>query len=179
MGRTGICMPARAPRGVDPGVVSRVLEVIPKARLRDRVLFGLIAATGLRASEALGAYVEDLCLARDDEHLTVTGKGQRTRTVLLDDPALLVLLRRYLRATGYQRGPLFRAEKPHRWAAALRLGAAAVEQVLPCGRGAGWSSSTAALPRHRADQWWGAGGDGAQAARASQHHCHVAVRGQV
>lgn len=121
-----VSVPARAPRGVDRGVVSRVLEVIPKARLRDRVLFGLIAATGLRASEALGAYVEDLCLARDDEHLTVTGKGQRTRTVLLDDPALLVLLRRYLRATGYQRGPLFRAEKNHiggplRYASAQQL----------------------------------------------------------
>ena len=86
----------------------------------------MIAATGLRASEALGAYVEDLCVARDDEHLTVTGKGQRTRTVLLNDPALLVLLRRYLRATGYQQGPLFRAEKNHvggplRYASARQL----------------------------------------------------------
>lgn len=106
-----VSVPPRAPRGVDPVVLARVLAGIPKVRLRDRVLFGLIAATGLRAGEALGAYVEDLVLARDDEHLTVTGKGRRVRTVLLDDPALLVLLRRYLRVTGYRRGPLFRAEK--------------------------------------------------------------------
>jgi integrase/recombinase XerC/integrase/recombinase XerD len=121
-----VSVPPRAPRGVDPAVLARVLAGIPKARLRDRVLFGLIAATGLRAGEALGAYVEDLVLARDDEHLTVTGKGRRVRTVLLDDPALLVLLRRYLRATGYRRGPLFRAEKnniggPLRYASAQEL----------------------------------------------------------
>jgi integrase/recombinase XerD len=121
-----VSVPPRAPRGVDSVVLARVLEGIPKARLRDRVLFGLIAATGLRAGEALGAYVEDLVLARDDEHLTVTGKGRRVRTVLLDDPALLVLLRRYLRATGYRRGPLFRAEKnniggPLRYASAQEL----------------------------------------------------------
>jgi len=33
--------------------------------------------------------------------------------VLLDDPALVALLRRYLRQTSYTRGPLFRAAKNH------------------------------------------------------------------
>ena len=106
-----VVVPARQPRGVDPARVERVLAAIPAGRLRDRVLFALIATTGLRVSEALGAYVEDLELDRDNEHLTVTAKGGRRRTVLLDDPALLVLLRRYLRTTGYIRGPLFRASK--------------------------------------------------------------------
>jgi len=41
----------------------------------------------------------------------VLGKGGRRRTVLLDDPKLVTLLRRYLSTTGYQHGPLLRAEK--------------------------------------------------------------------
>ncbi len=106
-----VTVPARQPRAVDPARVDRVLAAIPTSRLRDRVLFALIATTGLRASEALGAYVEDLQLDRDNEHLTVTAKGGRRRTVLLDDPAFLALLRRYLKTTGYTRGPLFRAAK--------------------------------------------------------------------
>jgi integrase/recombinase XerD len=106
-----VVAPQRQPRGVAPARVRRVLDRIPKRKLRDRVLFELIAATGLRAAEALGVYVEDLDLTPDDEHLTVTGKGDRQRTILLDDPAFLALLRRYLKATGYTKGPLFRAEK--------------------------------------------------------------------
>jgi integrase/recombinase XerD len=43
----------------------------------------------------------------------VHGKGGRSRTILLDDEHLVALLRRYLRATGYTRGPLFRAAKNH------------------------------------------------------------------
>ena len=31
----------------------------------------------------------DLDLRKDDEHLTVTGKGSKQRKLLLDDPALL------------------------------------------------------------------------------------------
>ncbi len=41
------------------------------------------------------------------------GKGGRTRTVLLDEDRLVATLRRYLSATGYRSGPLFRAEKNH------------------------------------------------------------------
>lgn len=108
-----VSVPQRLPRSVEPARVEKVLAAIPKRKLRDRVLFGLIHTTGLRAAEALGVYVEDLTLDPDDEHLVVTAKGGRQRTILLDDPAFLVLLRRYLRATGYTRGPLFRAEKNH------------------------------------------------------------------
>jgi integrase len=66
---------------------------------------------GLRAGEALDLYVEDLDLSRDNEHISVLGKGGRRRTVLLDDPKLVTLLRHYLKTTGYEHGPLFRAEK--------------------------------------------------------------------
>jgi site-specific recombinase XerD len=101
------------PRGVDPARVEKILAVIPKPNLRDRVLFTLIARTGLRAGEALGVHVEDLTLTPDDEHVTVHGKGGRSRTILLDDPALVALIHRHLRATGHTRGPLFRAAKNH------------------------------------------------------------------
>jgi integrase/recombinase XerD len=43
----------------------------------------------------------------------VRGKAGCTRTVLLDDDRLVATLRRYLTATGYRSGPLFRAEKNH------------------------------------------------------------------
>ncbi len=106
-------LPAPVPRGLAPGQVEAILAVIPRARLRDRVLFGLIAQTGLRVGEALAVHVEDLDLTPGDEHLRVVGKGGRPRTVLLDDDRLMVLLRRYLTAAGYRSGPLFRAEKNH------------------------------------------------------------------
>ncbi|MEU1813387.1 tyrosine-type recombinase/integrase [Micromonospora aurantiaca (nom. illeg.)] len=106
-------VPEAPPRGVDPARVEKVLAAIPKRNLRDRVLFTLIARTGVRAGEALGVHVEDLTLTADDEHVTVHGKGGRSRTILLDDSILVALLRRYLRATGYTHGPLFRASKNH------------------------------------------------------------------
>jgi len=99
------------PRGLTPPQVAAVLTVIPKDRVRDRVLFTLLATTGLRVGEALGLHVEDVSLHRDDERVSVLGKGGKRRTVLLDDPILVRLLRRYLRETGYAHGPLFRAER--------------------------------------------------------------------
>lgn len=99
------------PRGFTPTQVQALLAAIPTSRLRDRVLFTLLATTGLRIGEALGLHVEDLRLGRDDERLSVRGKGGRHRTVLLEEPTLLRLLRRYLRETGYTSGPLFRAER--------------------------------------------------------------------
>lgn len=99
------------PRGVGVAVVEKVLAAISASQPRDRLLFQLIAGTGLRVSEALGLYVEDLDLTADDEHLRVKGKGGRHRTLLLDDPALVRQLRTYLRKHGYQHGPLFRAAK--------------------------------------------------------------------
>jgi integrase/recombinase XerD len=131
-------VPEPGPRGVDPARVDKVLAAIPKRSLRDRVLFTLIARTGVRASEALGVHVEDLTLTPDDEHVTVYGKGGRSRTILLDDSALVALIRRYLRVTGYTRGPLFRAAKNNiggslRYASAQALwakyNAAAAEDV--------------------------------------------------
>lgn len=94
--------------------IERIFEQIPAHHLRDQLLFKLIFETGLRISEALSLYIDDLDLAIDDEHITVVGKGRQRRTILLDDPSLVVLLKRYLDKHGYQHGPLFRAHKNYR-----------------------------------------------------------------
>jgi integrase len=105
--------PAETPPFVLPGssLTNTPLRAIPKTRDRDRLLFGLLYTTGMRVGEALAIEVDDLDLSRDDEHVTVLGKGGRRRTVLLDDSTLVALLRRYLKARGYRHGALFRAEK--------------------------------------------------------------------
>lgn len=104
-------LPLSPPRPVPTEHIEAVLRTIPKTRDRDRLLFGLLHTTGMRVGEALAIEVDDLDLSRDDEHVTVLGKGGRRRTVLLDDSTLVALLRRYLKARGYQHGALFRAEK--------------------------------------------------------------------
>ena len=93
------------------GSIEAIFKRIPDHCLRDRVLFRLIFETGLRVSEALSLYIEDLDLSCDDEHMTVIGKGQIKRTLLLDDRRLVALLKRYLRHCDYHQGPVFRAQK--------------------------------------------------------------------
>lgn len=104
-------VPEPEPRGVKRELIDVVLKVIPRDQPRDQLLFRLLAETGLRISEALQLDVDDLDLTRDDEHLHVIGKRGHRRTVLLDDPKLVALLRRYLKETQVRHGPLFRALK--------------------------------------------------------------------
>ncbi|GMA14334.1 integrase (plasmid) [Deinococcus metallilatus] len=104
-------LPPPHPRGLRREELECIFAVIPPEQARDALLFRLVFETGLRIGEALGAHVEDLDLTRGDEHLMVTGKGNRKRTVLLDDPKLVSMLRRYLRTLGYTHGPLFQATK--------------------------------------------------------------------
>ncbi len=99
------------PRGVERDQIERILKAIPAECQRDRLFSRLLLETGLRVSEGLSLYVEDLDLSLDNEHLTVVGKGGKRRTVLIDDPHLVKLLRAYLKRMGYQHGSLFRAEK--------------------------------------------------------------------
>src|SRR3989440_12849442 len=91
--------------------IERILKGIPAECQRDRLFFYLLLETGLRVSEGLSLYVEDLDLSLDNEHLAVLGKGGKRGTVLLDDPRLVQHLRAYLKWMGYKHGPLFRAEK--------------------------------------------------------------------
>jgi integrase/recombinase XerD len=88
-------VPEPMPRGVERARIDAVLAAIPRTHLRDQLLFRLLVETGLRISEALRIDVEDLNLAIDDEHVRVFGKRGQRRTVLLDDPQLVRLLRRY------------------------------------------------------------------------------------
>ncbi len=104
-------LPDPAPRGVPRAQIEAIFAAIPRDRRRDRLLFRLVYATGLRIGEALALHVEDLDLTPDDERLRVLGKGGRRRTILLDDPALVRELRAYLVATKYKHGALFRAAK--------------------------------------------------------------------
>ncbi len=102
---------APQPRGVARDRIECILDCIPADCLRDRLFFRLLLETGLRVSEGLSLYVEDLDLSLDNEHLVVVGKGGKRRTVLLDDPHLVKSLRTYLKRMGYTSGLLFRAEK--------------------------------------------------------------------
>lgn len=99
------------PRGLPTEKINAILAVIPTRAKRDRLLFRLLVETGLRISEALHLYVEDLDLTLDSEHLLVHGKGGRQRSILLDDPRLVHQLKVYLTTSGYRHGPLFRTEK--------------------------------------------------------------------
>lgn len=63
------------PRGVAQEQVEAILGAIPRSRSRDRLLFRLLAETGLRVGEALALHVDDIALAPDDERLHVLGKG--------------------------------------------------------------------------------------------------------
>jgi len=100
--------PSLPPHG---DTIEAIFKHIPDPCLRDRVLFRLIFETGLRVSEALSLYIEDLDLSHDDEHMTIIGKGQIKRTLLLDDRRLVALLKRYLRQCEFHQGPVFRAQK--------------------------------------------------------------------
>ena len=113
--------------------VERILAAIPARQRRDRLLFRLIFETGVRVGEAPGSYVEDVRLTLDDEHVAVLGKGNRRRTVLLDDPRLVGELRAYLTKAGYRFGPLFRAAKNGR-GGPLRYQSAQVRRQHDCGQ---------------------------------------------
>src|SRR5258708_23370619 len=54
------------PRGVERSLIERILKAIPAEHLRDRLFFRLLAETGLRVSEGLSLYVEDLDRSLDN-----------------------------------------------------------------------------------------------------------------
>jgi site-specific recombinase XerD len=73
--------------GIPNGIPARPLE------LRDRAIFELAYACGLRAEELVSLRVDDVDW--DGEQLRVEGKGRKTRFVPVGEPAM-VALRRYL-----------------------------------------------------------------------------------
>jgi integrase/recombinase XerD len=105
--------PEKLPRPLDKRVVEKILKAIPSQALRDRLLFTLITDTGLRISEALNIYLEDISLNPDDEKITIrSGKGGKSRTVMLyAAPDTLKLLKKHINQTNIRSGALFRGSE--------------------------------------------------------------------
>jgi integrase/recombinase XerC/integrase/recombinase XerD len=76
------------PQVLKPAEVAAVLDGIPAStplELRDRAMFELAYAAGLRAEEIVNLDVSDI--DADAEHLRVLGKGSKTRVVPAGEPA--------------------------------------------------------------------------------------------
>jgi integrase/recombinase XerC/integrase/recombinase XerD len=84
------------PRVLRPDEVAAVLDAIPQSdplQIRDRAMFEVAYAAGLRAEEIVNLDLTDT--DPDAEELRVTGKGGRTRVVPAGEPAWRAL-ERYL-----------------------------------------------------------------------------------
>src|SRR5581483_8854690 len=81
--------PGRLPRVLKPDEVATLLDRIPQTtplELRDRALFELAYASGLRAEELVSLDVDSLDF--DAEAVRVEGKGGKTRIVPVGEHAL-------------------------------------------------------------------------------------------
>jgi len=89
------------PSVLAPEQVSRLLDRIPAStplELRDRALFEIAYACGLRAEELVRLDLGSVDF--DAEQLRVEGKGDRTRMVPAGEPAMAALARYLARARG-------------------------------------------------------------------------------
>ncbi len=104
--------PVALPRPIPQNDYDRLMRAIGRAEPRERVLFTLVAETGLRIDEALSIYVEDITLSPGQEGLRIRGKGGIQRDIPLPfEFKCLNLLKRYLREEGLTAGPVFRTGK--------------------------------------------------------------------
>lgn len=73
----------------------------PEKRLgfRDQVLLNLMYASGARAQEICDLKVRDFLVEKNLYKLTITGKGNKTRRIVIAKPSG-ILLKRYLEETG-------------------------------------------------------------------------------
>jgi site-specific recombinase XerD len=84
--------PSRLPRVLKAGEVGSLLEGIPASsplELRDRAMFELAYACGLRVEEIVTLSISDV--DHDGEQLRVEGKGRKTRYVPVGEMALSTL----------------------------------------------------------------------------------------
>jgi site-specific recombinase XerD len=87
-------LPQTLPRTLKPADVAALLDRIPATtplELRDRALFELAYACGLRAEELVN--LDDGSVDFDGEQVRVEGKGAKTRFVPAGEPALAALAR--------------------------------------------------------------------------------------
>jgi site-specific recombinase XerD len=88
--------PRHLPRVLSAREAGRLLDAIPAGsalELRDRAMFELAYACGLRAEELVSLDVADV--DHDEEQVRVEGKGRKTRIVPAGEPAMAAV-RRYL-----------------------------------------------------------------------------------
>jgi site-specific recombinase XerD len=91
----------KLPRVLKPEEVAALLDRIPATtplELRDRAIFELAYACGLRAEELVN--LDDDAVDFDAEQVRVEGKGSKTRFVPVGEPALRALARYKDRARG-------------------------------------------------------------------------------
>ena len=91
--------PSHLPRVLRADEVAALLDRIPAStplELRDRALFEVAYASGLRAEELVGLDVG--AVSFDGEELRVEGKGSKTRIVPVGEPALRAVARYLERA---------------------------------------------------------------------------------
>lgn len=89
----------KLPRVLTPEEVTTLLDRIPAATpldLRDRAMFELAYACGLRAEELV--QLDVVSIDYDDEQVRVEGKGSKTRFVPAGEPALRAIARYVERA---------------------------------------------------------------------------------
>jgi integrase/recombinase XerC/integrase/recombinase XerD len=98
--------PDRLPRALKADQVATLLDRIPATtplELRDRALFELAYASGLRARELVDLDVSSIDF--DAEHVRVEGKGGKTRLVPAGEAALAAVSRYLERARHALSGP--------------------------------------------------------------------------
>jgi site-specific recombinase XerD len=111
--------PQRLPSVLKPGELAELLDAIPASaplELRDRAMFELAYASGLRAEELVSLDVDSLDF--DSESVRVEGKGGRTRLVPVGEHALRAI-ERYLERgrpalTAGEEGSLFLSKSGRR-----------------------------------------------------------------
>src|SRR5215217_5806860 len=94
-------LPQRLPRTLKPQEVARLLDRIPATtplELRDRAMFEIAYACGLRAEELVNLDLRSVEF--DAEQLRVLGKGSKTRFVPVGEPALRSVARYLERGRG-------------------------------------------------------------------------------
>lgn len=80
-------------------VLLRLPDPEKRLGLRDQVLLNLMYASGARAQEVCDLKVRDFFMEKNLYKLTITGKGNKTRRIVIARPSG-VLLKRYLEETG-------------------------------------------------------------------------------
>ena len=104
--------PVGLPRPIPQTDYDRLMRAIGRAEARERVLFTLVAETGLRIDEALSTYVEDITLSPGQDGIRIRGKGGLQRDIPLPfEFKCLNLIKRYLRDEALMAGPVFRTGK--------------------------------------------------------------------